>query len=327
MPELPEVETVMRGLQARLEGTGSAARGGPSAGYALAAARRVWPTRLTGAEVIGFRRRAKYILMRLDSGWSVLIHLGMSGRMLVEPVGRNDITLHEHIELETDDGWRVGFVDPRRFGSVDLIETDREDQHRLLAGLGPEPLDDAFSVAVLSAALDGKKTPIKAALLDQKVVAGLGNIYVCEALFRAGHFAAAAGAQRCRARAARLVPAIKETLAEAIAAGGSSLRDYVQPDGELGYFQHAWKVYGREGEPCPACPAGRRRAMACGGSCRRAAARSIARGPSADRLSSSGPTGFDSDMDHVVSREYLDKELPEFRRHALDECPAACLSK
>jgi formamidopyrimidine-DNA glycosylase len=210
--------------------------------------------RLTGARVISFRRRAKYILMRLDNGWSVLIHLGMSGRMLLEPVGRNDITLHEHIELETDDGWRVGFVDPRRFGSVDLIETDREDSHRLLSGLGPEPLDGAFSVAMLSAALDGKKTPIKAALLDQKIVAGLGNIYVCEALFRSGISPERLAHTIPGVRARRLVPAIKQTLTEAIAAGGSSLRDYVQTNGELGYFQRAWKVYGREGEPCPACP-------------------------------------------------------------------------
>ena len=145
--------------------------------------------------------------MRLDSGWSVLIHLGMSGRMVVEPVGRNDITLHEHIELETDDGWRVGFVDPRRFGSVDLVETDREDQHRLLAGLGPEPLGDDFSVAVLDAALAGKKTPIKAALLDQKIVAGLGNIYVCEALFRARISPQRLAQSVPGARSGRLVPA------------------------------------------------------------------------------------------------------------------------
>ena len=243
----------MRGLQVRLEGRV----------LKRAIARRPdlrWPLppglaqTLTGARVTSFRRRAKYILMRLDNGWSVLIHLGMSGRMLLEPVGRNDITLHEHIELETDDGWRVGFVDPRRFGSVDLIETNKEDAHRLLAGLGPEPLDNGFSIASLSAALAGKKTPIKAALLDQKIVAGLGNIYVCEALYRAGISPLRLAHTIPGARAKRLVPAIKQTLIEAIAAGGSSLRDYVQTNGELGYFQHAWKVYGREGEPCPACP-------------------------------------------------------------------------
>jgi formamidopyrimidine-DNA glycosylase len=253
MPELPEVETVMQGLRLRLEGRV----------LLRAVARRPdmrWPLppglvmRLTGARVTSFRRRAKYILMRLDSGWSVLLHLGMSGRMVVERVGRNEITLHEHIELETDDGWRVGFVDPRRFGSVDLIETNREDSHRLLAGLGPEPLGDGFSVPLLDAALARKKTPIKAALLDQKVVAGLGNIYVCEALFRAGISAQRLAASVPGVRSKRLVPAIKQTLTEAIAAGGSSLRDYTQPSGELGYFQHAWKVYGREGAPCPGCP-------------------------------------------------------------------------
>jgi formamidopyrimidine-DNA glycosylase len=243
----------MRGLRARLEGRV----------LRRAVARRPdlrWPlppglaAALTGARVTSFRRRAKYILMRLDSGWSVLLHLGMSGRMLLEPAGRNDITLHEHLEIETDDGWRVGFVDPRRFGSVDLIETDREDSHKLLAGLGPEPLDDAFSVAMLAAALQGKKTPIKAALLDQKIVAGLGNIYVCEALFRARISPLRLAHTVPGARTRRLVPAIKDTLTEAITAGGSSLRDYVQTNGELGYFQHAWKVYGREGEPCPVCP-------------------------------------------------------------------------
>ena len=190
--------------------------------------------RLTGARVIGFRRRGKYILMRLDSGWSVLLHLGMSGRMVLGPAGKNDITLHEHLEMETDDGWRVGFVDPRRFGSVDLIETAREDTHRLLSSLGPEPLDEAFSVAVLAEALVGKRTPIKAALLDQKVVAGLGNIYVSEALFRSAISPQRQAYTVPGARAKRLVPAIKQTLRDAIAAGGSSLRDYVQPDGELG---------------------------------------------------------------------------------------------
>ena len=253
MPELPEVETVMRGLQARLEG------------------RRIvhaqvnrpdlrWPfpeglvERLMGAEVLGFRRRAKYILMRVSGGDSVLIHLGMSGRMNVTPGRPNMDTAHEHLVIEVDDGWRVGFVDPRRFGSVDLVATEREDAHKLLAGMGPEPLDDAFSIAVLNEALAGKRTPIKAALLDQRLVAGLGNIYVCEALFRSRISPARLAHTVPGARSARLVPAIKATLIEAIAAGGSSLRDYVQPDGELGYFQHAWKVYGREGERCEECP-------------------------------------------------------------------------
>ena len=253
MPELPEVETVMRGLRARMEGRV----------IRRAEVRRPglrWPfpdglaARLAGARVLGFRRRAKYILMRLDGGGSVLLHLGMSGRMLIRQHGANEPILHEHVAMETDDGWVVGFVDPRRFGSIDLVATDAEDAHRLLAGLGPEPLDDAFTPAVLSAALTGRRTPIKAALLDQRVVAGLGNIYVCEALFRAGIAPTRQAADVVGAQAARLVPEIKATLQEAIAAGGSSLRDYVQPDGELGYFQHAWQVYGREGERCPACP-------------------------------------------------------------------------
>ncbi len=253
MPELPEVETVMRGLRARLEGRR----------IVRAATHRLdlrWPLplglarRLTGARVLGFRRRGKYILMRLDGGDSVLLHLGMSGRMLIERAGRNDVTLHEHLVLETDEGWRVGFVDPRRFGSVDLVPTEQEDTHRLLADLGPEPLDAAFSLASLSQSLAGKRTPVKAALLDQKIVAGLGNIYVCEALFRAAISPQRSAHTIPGARATRLLPAIKDTLTEAIAAGGSSLRDYVQPDGELGYFQHAWKVYGHEAEPCERCP-------------------------------------------------------------------------
>jgi formamidopyrimidine-DNA glycosylase len=253
MPELPEVETVMRGLRQRLEGRV----------IVRATAHRPdlrWPLpenlqhRLTGARITSFRRRGKYILMRLAGGDSVLLHLGMSGRIMLTPLRPNMPTLHEHLVLETDEGWRLGFVDPRRFGSVDLVPTPEEERHRLLAGLGPEPLDPAFTAAQLSAALAGKRTPIKAALLDQKVVAGLGNIYVCEALFRARLSPLRSAHTVPGARAGRLVPAIKETLQDAIAAGGSSLRDYVQPDGELGYFQHAWKVYGRESEACERCP-------------------------------------------------------------------------
>jgi formamidopyrimidine-DNA glycosylase len=253
MPELPEVETVMRGLRQRLEGRL----------IIRAAVNRAdlrWPfppglaERLTGARVAGFRRRAKYILMRLDGADTVLLHLGMSGRIVLGALNPNAPPAHEHMVLETEDGCRVGFVDPRRFGSVDLVPTAGEDEHRLLRDLGPEPLEEGFSAAHLSQALAGRRTPLKAALLDQRVVAGLGNIYVCEALFRA-RLSPRRDAQTIRgARAARLVPAIKATLHEAIAAGGSSLRDYVQPSGELGYFQHAWKVYARSGEPCERCP-------------------------------------------------------------------------
>jgi formamidopyrimidine-DNA glycosylase len=253
MPELPEVETVMRGLRAQLEGRRitRALVHRPDMRFAFPAG---LAETMTGAVVTGFRRRAKYILMRLDRGQSVLIHLGMSGRMLIERVGRNAVPAHEHLTIEAEDGTLVGFVDPRRFGSVDLVATPEEDAHRLLAGLGPEPLDDAFDASVLAAALARRRTPLKAALLDQRNVAGLGNIYVCEALFRAGLSPTRLAGSVTRPQVKRLVAEIKATLAEAVEAGGSSLRDYVQPDGELGYFQHAWKVYGREGEPCPACP-------------------------------------------------------------------------
>jgi formamidopyrimidine-DNA glycosylase len=253
MPELPEVETVMRGLAARLLGR-------RLTHVAINRADMRWPfpaglaATMAGARVASFRRRGKYILMRLDGGMSVLLHLGMSGRMVLSPARPNSLTLHEHFVLETDEGWHLGFVDPRRFGAVDLVPTAAEDTHRLLIGLGPEPLEDGFTPAVLDAALAGKRTPLKAALLDQGVVAGLGNIYVSEALYRARLSPRRLAHTVPGARAQRLVPAIRATLTEAIAAGGSSLRDYVQPDGELGYFQHAWKVYGREGERCEACP-------------------------------------------------------------------------
>ena len=255
MPELPEVETVMRGLAARLEGRiiVRAQVNRPDLRWPMP---KDLAARLTGARVENFRRRAKYILMRLEGGDSLLLHLGMSGRMLIGPNRPNQETAHEHVVLETDEGWRVGFVDPRRFGSIDLVRTDAEEHHKLLADLGPEPLGDDFSVQSLSEALAGRKTPIKSALLDQKNVAGLGNIYVCEALFRARISPQRMAHTIPGARAKRLVPEIKATLNEAIAAGGSSLRDYVQTNGELGYFQHAWKVYGRENEPCPGCPGG-----------------------------------------------------------------------
>ena len=254
MPELPEVETVMRGLAVRLEGERIAR-------VAVNRADLRWPLppglgqALVGRRVIGFARRAKYMLMRVEGGRTLLWHLGMSGRVsLTAPGETPPAVAHEHVVIETERGWRVSFVDPRRFGSLDLMDTDREAAHPRLAELGPEPLDEAFTFAVLSAALKGRRTPIKAALLDQHTVAGLGNIYVCEALFRAGISPKRSAHTVAGARAERLVPAIKATLAEAIAAGGSSLRDYRQATGELGYFQHAWKVYGRAGERCERCP-------------------------------------------------------------------------
>ena len=256
MPELPEVETVMRGMRAHLEG------------HTIIRAETHrpdlrWPmppglaARLRGARVESFRRRGKYILMRLEGGDSMLLHLGMSGRgnlTRLDPAVPVAVAPHEHVVIETEEGCRLGLVDPRRFGAIDLVRTDAEDQHRLLAGMGPEPLEPAFTAARLVQAFAGRRTPLKAALLDQRLVAGLGNIYVCEALFRARLSPERQAATVGPARATRLVAAIRAVLSEAIAAGGSSLRDYVQPDGELGYFQHAWRVYGREGEGCPDCP-------------------------------------------------------------------------
>jgi formamidopyrimidine-DNA glycosylase len=248
----------MRGLAARLQGrvirTAELRR--PDLRWAVPAG---FAARLAGARVENFRRRGKYILMRLSGGDSVILHLGMSGRMNIAaetPQRAAFPALHEHLVLTTDQNVRIAFVDPRRFGSLDLVPTAAEDGHRLLADLGPEPLEPGFDAATLSAALAGRRTPIKAALLDQTVVAGLGNIYVCEALFRARISPRRLAASVVGMRAQRLVPAIRATLTEAIAAGGSSLRDYIQPSGELGYFQHAWKVYGRTGQPCELCPGG-----------------------------------------------------------------------
>ncbi|MCQ8278936.1 bifunctional DNA-formamidopyrimidine glycosylase/DNA-(apurinic or apyrimidinic site) lyase [Acetobacteraceae bacterium KSS8] len=256
MPELPEVETVMRGMRAHLEGHTivRADLRRPDLRWAMPPG---LADRLRGAQVQDFRRRGKYILMRLDGGDSVLWHLGMSGRIhltRLDAVEEVSVGPHEHVVIETEQGCRLGLVDPRRFGAVDLMPTAEEDRHRLLAGLGPEPLEAGFTTRCLQDAFAGRRTSLKAALLDQRIVAGLGNIYVCEALFRAGLSPERAAGTVSRPAIARLVTAIRAVLTEAIAAGGSSLRDYVQPDGELGYFQHNWRVYGREGEACPECP-------------------------------------------------------------------------
>ncbi len=252
MPELPEVETVMRGLETALLGKRI-----KRVLLRRADLRHVFPAGLAkameGAVITSFRRRAKYMLMRLDNGYSVLWHLGMSGRMVLGEAAEHK---HEHVVVECSDGTRVGFVDPRRFGALDLMRTDGEDEHKFLAGLGPEPLGNEFSAGFLAEKFDGKRTSVKAALLDQKLVAGLGNIYVCEALYRARIHPERLAADVKKREFAPLASAIKQTLTDAIAAGGSSLRDYVQASGELGYFQHQWRVYGREGEACPDCKAG-----------------------------------------------------------------------
>lgn len=250
MPELPEVETVMRGLSSRLEGRV----------LAEVEVRRPdlrWPLpdrmaeRLTGRRILGLRRRAKYILVDLDDGTSWMIHLGMSGRMQISDGPKPPLAAHDHVVFSTEDGTWVTFNDARRFGMMDLWPTAEVERHKLLKGIGPEPLGNAFSGPALESALAGKYTPIKAALLDQKVVAGVGNIYACEALHRSGIAPRRLALNVWGGRAERLAEAVKSVLAEAIAAGGSSLRDHRQVSGELGYFQHTFRVYDREGEGCP----------------------------------------------------------------------------
>ena len=251
MPELPEVETIRRGLALRISG-----RRIVRAELRRADLRRPFPPglakRLTGARIGQLTRRGKYILVELDDSGTLLLHLGMSGRITAGGNNAPD-EKHDHVVLSLDDGTVVRFNDPRRFGSLDYIERGNEAKHPLLAGMGPEPLSPGFGGVYLAKALAGKMTPIKAALLDQKIVAGLGNIYVCEALYRARLSPRRLAATVAGARAERLAAAIREVLDEAITAGGSSLRDYVQANGELGYFQHRWAVYGKEGEPCPGC--------------------------------------------------------------------------
>jgi formamidopyrimidine-DNA glycosylase len=259
MPELPEVETVRRGLAVKMSG-----RRILQAELRRPDLRRPFPpalaARLDGARIGALGRRGKYILIELDADGLLLLHLGMSGRVTAGSATLPDAP-HDHVVLRLDDGTVIRFNDARRFGLLDYIKRGEEKEHPLLAGLGPEPLEAEFSGAYLEAALVGKMTPIKSALLDQKIVAGLGNIYVCEALFRSGVSPRRLAASIGRGRAARLVNGIRSVLTEAIEAGGSSLRNYVQADGELGYFQHRWAVYGHEGDPCPGCD--------CGGAVRR----------------------------------------------------------
>jgi formamidopyrimidine-DNA glycosylase len=266
MPELPEVETVRRGLAPAMEG----------ARFAKVEARRRdlrWPLpkdfakRLQGQTVEGLGRRAKYLLADLSSGDVLMMHLGMSGSFRVGQDAKPGVYYHErsksaahdHVVFHMSNGATVTFNDPRRFGSMKLVARAKLDQEPLLRGLGPEPLGNEFDAAMLAAACAGKKTALKAALSDQRVVAGLGNIYVCEALFRA-HLSPKRQASTIadrngqpNARAGALVDAIKAVLQDAIAAGGSSLRDHRRTDGALGDFQHSFQVYDREGESCPDC--------------------------------------------------------------------------
>jgi formamidopyrimidine-DNA glycosylase len=251
MPELPEVETVRLGLVPVLEGRKLVRVEARRPDLRIAFPPH-FAERLTGRRIEKLRRRAKYLLAYLDRDEILLIHLGMSGRFFVDLHRANSTGLgaHDHVMFETDRGARIVYSDHRRFGLMTLLPTDELQSHKLLKGLGPEPLTADFSAAHLTAALSGKKTPIKSALLDQRVVAGLGNIYVCEALFRAGISPKRLAARVGGDQAKRLVVSIRAVLDDAIAAGGSTLRDYRQADGELGYFQHRFRVYDREGERC-----------------------------------------------------------------------------
>ena len=257
MPELPEVETVRRGLEPVLTGRT----------LIHVDQRRPdlrWPfpdrfaARLAGQRVTGLGRRSKYLLIGLAGGETWIIHLGMSGRILVNEAKLGEFHhpaptpgKHDHVIITTDHGAVVTYNDTRRFGLMDLWPTADLENHKLLAGLGPEPLGNEFNGAALAAALADKRTPIKAALLDQRIVAGLGNIYVSEALHRAGISPKRLSGSISRPRIDRLAAEIVATLNDAVAAGGSSLRDYRQTDGELGYFQHSFRVYDRTDDPCP----------------------------------------------------------------------------
>jgi len=267
VPELPEVETVRMGLEPALKGHRfmkvETRRGGLRIPFPLR-----FVERLEGRKVKRLWRRAKYLLAELDSGETLVIHLGMTGRMSVYAEGRTHKFgqyvyktappdaghgKHDHVVMETDAPARIVFTDHRRFGLMTIVETAKLGEHKLFEGLGPEPLSGDFDAAYLSAALKGKKTPIKSALLDQRVIAGIGNIYACEALYHAHISPKRLAASVSGERAGALVTAIKKVLADAIKAGGSSLRDYAHTDGELGEFQHRFAVYDREGAPCPRC--------------------------------------------------------------------------
>jgi formamidopyrimidine-DNA glycosylase len=246
MPELPEVETTVAGLRAVLDGET----------IARAQANRAdlrWPIpadlrqRLTGAQVTGLSRRAKYGLIHTDRDDVLIFHLGMSGRWMID---RGEDGKHDHFVIETGGGRLAVLNDPRRFGSLDLVPAAQLALYKAFVDMGPEPLSDAFDTDALQHAVKGRAAPIKAMLLNQTIVAGLGNIYVCEALHMAGIAPDTAAGRIGKVKLGKLVVAIKQVLIAAIAAGGSTLRDFAAPDGELGYFAKDWLVYGREGQGC-----------------------------------------------------------------------------
>jgi formamidopyrimidine-DNA glycosylase len=253
MPELPEVETVRRGLVPKLVGRRIVRLIQRRRDLRVPLPKK-FAERVEGRRVLGIDRRAKYLLLRLDDGHTLIAHLGMSGRMTLHDAAsaaEHPFQRHDHVVLDTEEGWQVRFNDARRFGLMLLAADDEVPKHKLFKGLGPEPLDEAFDGASLAARLKGRRTPIKAALLDQKTLVGVGNIYACEALFLAGLSPRRSAHTVQGERAERLANAIKQVLLSSIDDGGSTLRDHVQPGGELGYFQTRFNVYDRQGAVCP----------------------------------------------------------------------------
>ena len=267
MPELPEVETVRRGIEAAVAGArlDAVELRRPDLRWPIPAD---LPDRVRGARLTHLGRRSKYVLFHLDNGETMILHLGMSGRVSIDDGDAARMyhqaatdPKHDHVEWRFDTGTRITLNDPRRFGMLDIARADALDTHPLLASIGPEPLGNAFDATYLQARLKGSRTPIKAALLDQRHVAGLGNIYVNEALHRAGISPRRLAGRISARRLEPLVGHIRDVLNEAIEAGGSSLRDHRQTDGSLGYFQHNFRVYDQDGRPCPT--------EGCGGTIRR----------------------------------------------------------
>jgi formamidopyrimidine-DNA glycosylase len=259
MPELPEVETVRRGLIPRLAGRRIVRLQQRRRDLRLPLPPR-FAERVEGRTVLAVDRRAKYLLVRLDDGHTLIVHLGMSGRMTLHDAGsaaEHPLQRHDHVVIDLEDGWQVRFNDARRFGLMLLVRNETVAGHKLFKGLGPEPLDPAFDGPALACRLKGRRTSIKAALLDQKTLVGIGNIYACEALFLAGISPRRSAHTVQGERADRLVAALKQVLLRSIDDGGSTLRDHVQPGGELGYFQTRFNVYDRAGATCPTPGCGR----------------------------------------------------------------------
>lgn len=257
MPELPEVETVCRGLQTALAGQRLAGVDLRRAGLRFPFPAKL-SARVSGGRVCRVYRRAKYALVELDNGRTMILHLGMSGRLLVipppgKPAQKYAPQQHDHVVFRFHGGGIVVFNDPRRFGMLDIAKTEDLQTHRFFRHLGPEPFDKKLTPARFAASLCGRAAPVKLAIMDQRLIVGVGNIYASEALFDAGIHPARAAGSLSAAECRRLLAAIRKVLTRAIKAGGSSLRDYVQTDGALGYFQHQWAVYGKTGEKCAGC--------------------------------------------------------------------------